>query len=1087
MATLKRAGTAVFTNGWATVTGVGTLFSTIPDGATVRKRKATGTPEAFYGKASHTDDTHMTLDTPYGGTTSDSGGDEFDAVVFQQGTLADAVNLFSQLNERIQQSLQLTAHDRTLILSKDADTDNAGVILQATDIDKFRWGTFGDNDFVLQRKSGVSWVTVFTADETTGVLTFSEGAITSAANPRNRINNGSMRLSRTNGTSTVDVNGATTEVVDNWYVQTAGGGVIRAQQIAGPSPSGSPFWEKLLVQTADASVAAGDLYRFYQALNGIEVADLQWGTAAAKQLTVGLALNLPAGTYGVSVHNAAGNRSYVKEIVISGPEGGTDVTKSVTFPGDTTGTWLTTDTDAIFLVLDLGSGSNFTATANIWSAGLYTRTASQFNWIGTGATIAKIGDVAAYAGATAPTYELPSYSEAKRRVGEFTRMVVTAAMALALAVGPNGATNPAFSVDTSVASAATGVGVQGRAAAAGASIYVTSSGTNENLTIDAKGSGTITINGTGTGAISLARATSVTGTFAASGAISTTDATVSSSTTTGSGKFAGGVGIVGALNVGGATVHTGATTLSAALTYGGVTLSNAVTGTGNMVLSASPTFTGTLTAAIGAFSDSVTISKTQNAATKLTITNTNATANTNTYASLQLDNGDGTTQRGLYVPGTAYTGYEGFAAGVLALYTASAAGISLITDAAGPISFWTNGTARLNISSAGDLAFNTNKFTVASATGNTVVAGTLGVTGNTTITANLAVAGATVGTTYALAAGDGTGSKYLRINGGNTNSGDGALFTIATGGTDRFYFGNRSAFAGGAYDANFAIISAANNIRLYPAQALVLDASSTVVNFPLTTASSSTTTGCVTFAGGIGVAGAAYIGGATNIGGTLGVSGKTTISASAITQALDFGTSSANQKIIIGLYTNGNTWGGIGMAPGDIGIRLAGDSGGSLIDAGYYSADGSHTWTSKFIVSGSGVVTVASLATGSLTSVSGVITSSSDARLKNRLSAFTRSVIDLRKIGGADNYEWNGTNDLHGLGTGWMLRAGEGLALAIPEAVHAGPDGMLSLSDRPILATCVNAIIDHDDEIKHLTAEVTALRSEVATLKEGHA
>ena len=37
----------------------------------------------------------------------------------------------------------------------------------------------------------------------------------------------------------------------------------------------------------------------------------------------------------------------------------------------------------------------------------------------------------------------------------------------------------------------------------------------------------------------------------------------------------------------------GALTLSAALTYGGVTLSNAVTGTGNMVLSASPTLTGT--------------------------------------------------------------------------------------------------------------------------------------------------------------------------------------------------------------------------------------------------------------------------------------------------------------------------------------------------------------------------------------------------------------------------------------------------------------------------------------------------------------
>ena len=45
----------------------------------------------------------------------------------------------------------------------------------------------------------------------------------------------------------------------------------------------------------------------------------------------------------------------------------------------------------------------------------------------------------------------------------------------------------------------------------------------------------------------------------------------------------GNTAVAGTLGV------TGATTLSAALTYGGVTLSNAVTGTGNMVLSSSPT------------------------------------------------------------------------------------------------------------------------------------------------------------------------------------------------------------------------------------------------------------------------------------------------------------------------------------------------------------------------------------------------------------------------------------------------------------------------------------------------------------------
>jgi hypothetical protein len=50
---------------------------------------------------------------------------------------------------------------------------------------------------------------------------------------------------------------------------------------------------------------------------------------------------------------------------------------------------------------------------------------------------------------------------------------------------------------------------------------------------------------------------------------------------------------------------TGAVTLSAALTYGGVTLTNSATGTGSMVLSASPTLTGTLNAAAAIFSGTV--------------------------------------------------------------------------------------------------------------------------------------------------------------------------------------------------------------------------------------------------------------------------------------------------------------------------------------------------------------------------------------------------------------------------------------------------------------------------------------------------
>ena len=53
------------------------------------------------------------------------------------------------------------------------------------------------------------------------------------------------------------------------------------------------------------------------------------------------------------------------------------------------------------------------------------------------------------------------------------------------------------------------------------------------------------------------------------------------------------------------TVAAGSVTLAQPLVYGGVTLSNSVTGTGSMVLSASPTLTGTINGSVAIFSSSV--------------------------------------------------------------------------------------------------------------------------------------------------------------------------------------------------------------------------------------------------------------------------------------------------------------------------------------------------------------------------------------------------------------------------------------------------------------------------------------------------
>lgn len=82
---------------------------------------------------------------------------------------------------------------------------------------------------------------------------------------------------------------------------------------------------------------------------------------------------------------------------------------------------------------------------------------------------------------------------------ECKKITVDARHAKALVVGSAGATNPAFQVDSSTASAATGVKVTAAAPAGGVAIAAISSGTDESVTLDAKGAGAVTVAATSTG------------------------------------------------------------------------------------------------------------------------------------------------------------------------------------------------------------------------------------------------------------------------------------------------------------------------------------------------------------------------------------------------------------------------------------------------------------------------------------------------------------------------------------------------------------------------------------------------------------
>ena len=87
---------------------------------------------------------------------------------------------------------------------------------------------------------------------------------------------------------------------------------------------------------------------------------------------------------------------------------------------------------------------------------------------------------------------------------------ITSSSATSLAVGLNGATTPAFVVDSSTASQAAGLKVVG-ATTTGTVAVLTVGGASVNLTVDATGTGTIGIGATSTGRVTITPVTTITG------------------------------------------------------------------------------------------------------------------------------------------------------------------------------------------------------------------------------------------------------------------------------------------------------------------------------------------------------------------------------------------------------------------------------------------------------------------------------------------------------------------------------------------------------------------------------------------------
>jgi hypothetical protein len=227
---------------------------------------------------------------------------------------------------------------------------------------------------------------------------------------RNRIINGQMTIDQRNAGASVTVNVSSRVYgVDRWFgFGEATDGVFTIQQDT-VVPVGFNNSLKVTTTTADASVGASQFYLLGQSIEGFNFADLNWGTANAKTITLSFWVRSSlTGQFGGSLMNGASNRSYPYTYTINAAN--TFEYKTVTIAGDTSGTWVgATNGIGANVWFDLGCGSSNIGTAGAWSGSSFYGATGDTKLISTLSATFYITGVQLEVGTQATSFEYRQY------------------------------------------------------------------------------------------------------------------------------------------------------------------------------------------------------------------------------------------------------------------------------------------------------------------------------------------------------------------------------------------------------------------------------------------------------------------------------------------------------------------------------------------------------------------------------------------------------------------------------------------------------------------------------------------------------
>ena len=225
---------------------------------------------------------------------------------------------------------------------------------------------------------------------------------------RNLIINGGMSVSQRHGTS--ETTPAHTEFgPDRMKFDLAQSSKLKVQQVT-DAPAGFSHSMKVTSLSAYSS-GASDYFLLQNMIEGTDSARLRWGTSDAQTVTLSFYVKSSlTGVHACGIRNNPYNRGNTQTYTINNAN--TWERKTVTFTGDTSGSWNVDINAGLKLNFDLGSGSNFqAASTGTWLGTNDFITSNSVKVVGTNAATWYITGIQLEVGDTATSFEHRSIGE----------------------------------------------------------------------------------------------------------------------------------------------------------------------------------------------------------------------------------------------------------------------------------------------------------------------------------------------------------------------------------------------------------------------------------------------------------------------------------------------------------------------------------------------------------------------------------------------------------------------------------------------------------------------------------------------------